>query len=379
MAAMLRRPWYTANRRMSNPCTDYRNSRLLSSGLINSNSNMKLEESSPSAATQDSGLSIPKVVVLSKTVSMLPAVLPDARPPTEMQIEKLHDFIANCRRMVVLTGAGISTESGIPDYRSPKGAYSSGFKPMTHQDFIRSARNRQRYWARSYVGWRRFIAAQPGDTHRALARLEARGRVTGGMITQNVDRLHHTAGSSPIELHGTTHETICLHCKNVTDRHNFQERLRVLNPEWASEVEALEKGVPGSDSSFGTKQRPDGDVEIGEEFWSRENFKIPACEICDGTLKPNVVFFGDNLPKERVISAKAMVTGGDALLVLGSSLMVLSAFRLVGAAREAGQPVALVNLGPTRADALATLKIEARCGEILNRVLATGSIDVPLL
>ncbi|CAM6103768.1 unnamed protein product [Calypogeia fissa] len=302
-------------------------------------------------------------------------IVPDASPPREEDLDNLLKFVEDSRKLVVLTGAGISTESGIPDYRSPNGAYSSGYKPMTHQEFLRSAATRRRYWARSYAGWRRFIAARPGPTHKALTKLEGNGRVMG-MITQNVDRLHHRAGSNPIELHGTTHRVICLDCGQLTGRHEFQERVCDLNPEWAMAIQMLEKGGPGNSASFGMKQRPDGDLEIDSKFF-QEDFQVPVCERCGGTLKPDVVFFGDNVPKARAQEAMAMVTSSDAVLVLGSSLMTMSAFRLVRTAIDQGAHLAVVNLGPTRADDIATLKVESRSGEVLTRLLTMGSLALP--
>ncbi|CAI5530139.1 unnamed protein product [Closterium sp. Naga37s-1] len=175
---------------------------------------------------------------------MSTSIIPDAPPITDGQLEQLHDFVADSRRLLVLTGAGVSTESGIPDYRSPGGAYSKGYKPMIHQDFVRSLSARRRYWARSFIGWRRFSAARPGTAHRALARLHARGRLEGGIITQNVDRLHHIAGSPALELHGTTHEVVCMNCGDISCRRTFQERIKEANPEWAAAVEHLEEGRP---------------------------------------------------------------------------------------------------------------------------------------
>ncbi|XP_057842395.1 NAD-dependent protein deacylase SRT2 isoform X2 [Cryptomeria japonica] len=282
-------------------------------------------------------------------------LVPESAPPSNEHLHHLYNFIED----------------------SPHGAYSSGFKPITHQEFVRSTKTQRRYWARSYAGWRRFIAAQPGPVHKALATLETRGYVHG-MITQNVDRLHNRAGSDPLELHGTTHSVICLDCNSITCRHLFQDQVKSLNPEWALAIESVEKGELDIDSSFGMQQRPDGDIEIDERFWEN-NFQIPTCEQCGGVLKPSVVFFGDNVPKERADQAMETIKGGDALLVLGSSLMTMSAYRLVRAAYEVGSPVGLINIGPTRADNLATLKIEARCGEVLSRLLAMGSIRVPLV
>ncbi|KAG0575902.1 hypothetical protein KC19_5G038900 [Ceratodon purpureus] len=247
---------------------------------------------------------------------------------------------------------------------------------MSHQDFVSSEQSRRRYWAGSFAGWRRFIGAKPGPTYLSLAQLETKGRVRG-MITQNVDRLHFKAGSKPIELHGTTHEIICLNCGELTDRHLFQNRVKKLNPEWARAVEALESGEAGSDANFGMRIRPDGDLDIHERFFRKENFYIPDCKKCNGILKPNVVFFGDNVPKPRVDLCMSLARSADALLVVGSSVMTMSALRLVRAAADMGAPIAILNIGPTRADDLAHLKISARSGEVLPQLLDMGSMSVP--
>ncbi|KAL1539015.1 NAD-dependent protein deacetylase srt2 [Salvia divinorum] len=303
-------------------------------------------------------------------------MVPNANPPGDEDVNLLSQFFERSSKLVVLTGAGISTESGIPDYRSPNGAYSTGFRPITHQEFMRSSRARRRYWARSYAGWRKFTTAQPGPAHIALASLEKAGRVKF-MMTQNVDRLHHRAGSNPLELHGTVYVVACTNCGFSLSRSSFQDQVKALNPKWAEAIESLEYDSR-SDKSFGMKQRPDGDIEIDEKFWEEE-FHIPNCEKCDGILKPDVVFFGDNVPKGRSDRALAAAKKCDAFLVLGSSLMTMSAFRLIRAAHEAGAATAIVNIGVTRADDFVSLKINSRLGEILPRLLSVGSLGVPVV
>lgn len=255
----------------------------------------------------------------------------------------LADFVARHPRLFVLTGAGVSTASGIPDYRDHAGQWKRK-QPVQYQDFLRSDSIRRRYWARSLIGWRWFAAAQPNAGHHALAQLERRGRIHQ-LVTQNVDRLHQRAGSQRvIDLHGRLDQVVCLSCGSISDRAAFQAELEIHNPTFAQQTAAI---------------APDGDADLEEEEFS--DFQIPACDQCGGLLKPHVVFFGEAVPKTRVTSALAHLEEADALLVIGSSLMVFSGYRFARAAAAAGKPVAAVNLGRTRADDLLALKIEAPC------------------
>lgn len=262
------------------------------------------------------------------------------------------------RRAVVLAGAGCSTESGIPDYRGPGGRLRSR-SPVQYGDFVRSADHRRRYWARSAVGWCRMATAQPNTAHRGLAELERIGAVRG-VITQNVDGLHQAAGSRRvIELHGSLARVVCLDCMDRTPRARMQERLGALNGEWlAREVD--ERAEP-------TEAAPDGDAELGDSAYT--GFRVPACERCDGVLKPDVVFFGENVPKDRVAAAFGLLDEADALLVVGSSLTVYSGRRFVYGAVERDLPIAVVNLGPTRADEHATARVDGRLGDVMPRVV----------
>lgn len=263
----------------------------------------------------------------------------------------LSAFIDRHRRLFVLTGAGCSTGSGIPDYRDADGNWKRP-QPVTYQAFTTRDDTRRRYWARSLIGWRSFGAARPNRTHRALARLEALGR-SELLLTQNVDRLHQAAGSvDVIDLHGRLDVVRCLLCGHRVARHPFQEALLSLNPDWAD--------LDAADA-------PDGDADLeGRDF---AGFAVPSCPACGGLLKPDVVFFGETVPRERVDAAFAALGRADALLVVGSSLMVYSGFRFVQAAARAGKPVAAVNLGRTRADSLLTLKVERPCDEALAFLL----------
>lgn len=259
----------------------------------------------------------------------------------------LREFIERHERLFVLTGAGCSTASGIPDYRDADGGWKRA-QPVTYQAFMGEAATRRRYWARSLVGWRHFGQARPNGTHHALASLEARGRL-GLLLTQNVDGLHQAAGSRQvIDLHGRLDQVRCMGCEARLPRADFQQVLEARNPQWTQ----LEAG-----------QAPDGDADL--EQASFDDFVVPACAHCGGVLKPDVVFFGENVPRTRVADAQAALEQADAVLVVGSSLMVYSGFRFVQAAARAGLPVAALNRGRTRADDLLSLKVEHDCADAL--------------
>jgi NAD-dependent SIR2 family protein deacetylase len=267
--------------------------------------------------------------------------------------------LAHClrqRRVVALTGAGVSTESGIPDYRSPE-ALARVRKPIQGPEFARSAAVRQRYWARAMAGWEKFRSAMPGPAHRAIAELEARGSIAR-VITQNVDRLHHAAGSrNVIELHGALAEVICLACGELEQRDAYQARLRDANANGNANV----MWTPAA-----TDVAPDGDASIPEEAVAR--FVVPPCLGCGGALKPRVVFFGDNVPRPVVDEAFACVDAADALLVAGTSLAVFSGYRFLRRAVERGIPVAIVNRGAVRGEEHAAIKIEASTGAVLQEL-----------
>jgi NAD-dependent SIR2 family protein deacetylase len=276
------------------------------------------------------------------------------------QDERLHDFIDQSRRLFVLTGAGCSVGSGIPDYRDGEGAWKRR-PPMNFQAFMGLETTRQRYWARSLIGWRRIRGARPNDAHRALARLEAIGK-SEILVTQNVDRLHQRAGGGAvIDLHGRLDRVRCMGCERLSPREALQDDLARLNPEWLAHDAA---------------DAPDGDADLDEADFS--TFRVPSCPSCGGVLKPDVVFFGENVPRARVEGAISHLERADAMLVVGSSLMVYSGFRFVEMAARAGKPVAAVNLGRTRADDLLTLKVEASCEAVLAFLLESSAVACDL-
>lgn len=251
------------------------------------------------------------------------------------------------KKILVLGGAGVSTESGIPDYRGPESSKRPR-NPMRYGQFVGSEAARQRYWARSMVGWERVATATPNAGHRALSGLEANGHATG-LITQNVDGLHQAAGSRRVlELHGSLAAVRCLGCGALSSRRKFQGALLALNPEVQASVLEI---------------APDGDAELAEDI--ETHFSVPACAYCGGVLKPDVVFFGENVPKARVLRAYDMLARADVLLVVGSSLTVFSGYRFVVQAAKDGKPVVILNDGETRGDAHATLKCGGRLGLML--------------
>ncbi|SDP51869.1 NAD-dependent protein deacetylase [Afipia sp. GAS231] len=263
----------------------------------------------------------------------------------------LQAFVRRHDRLFVLTGAGCSTNSGIPDYRDADGSWKRT-QPVRFQAFVADDATRRRYWARSMIGWRRFGQARPNDAHHALARLEAAGR-SQMLLTQNVDRLHQAAGSRVvIDLHGRLDLVRCMACSAARRRADFQEDLVRLNAPWA-----------GLDAAA----LPDGDAELDHMDFS--GFAVPPCASCGGLMKPDVVFFGESVPRDQIALAMEALEQANAMLVVGSSLMVYSGFRFAQAAARRGIPIAAVNLGRTRADDLLTLKIEDRCEAALSFLL----------
>jgi NAD+-dependent protein deacetylase sirtuin 4 len=260
-----------------------------------------------------------------------------------------HDLAAllRGRRVLVLSGAGISTESGIPDYRSPK-SLERPRNPIRYQEFVRDEAARRRYWARSLLGWPHIERAKPNRGHHALADLEAGGNVTG-VITQNVDGLHQAAGSrSVLELHGSLAVVRCLACQKPESRRELQTRMLELNPDFGAHTVEI---------------APDGDADIPQGLI--EGFRVPACSRCGGVLKAGVVFFGENVPKDRVERAYGMLDRTEVLLVVGTSLTVFSGYRFVVRAVRQQKPIAIVNQGPTRGDADALLRVSGLLGEVL--------------
>ena len=281
---------------------------------------------------------------------------PKAPLPKKDDLQKLNKFIQDCNQLLVLSGAGLSTESGIPDYRSKDvGLYDrANHKPMTHHEFMNSIQGRQRYWARNFLGWERFIKHRPNSAHFKLSELEKIGKVHWH-VTQNVDGLHCEAGSKYVtELHGSMHRVICLNCKAIFNRSKLQKTFHDLNRDWSSTI-----------ISYG----PDADAFIKNE--DVVNFKIPHCSNCGGILKPDVTFFGDNVSLDIVQFVYQKVDKSDGVLVVGSSLHVWSGYKFVLHASNKSIPIVAVNVGPTRADKLLSLKINALCTKVLSQVTGT--------
>ena len=269
-------------------------------------------------------------------------------------LEQLADLVGD-GGVVVLSGAGLSTESGIPDYRGPSGLARRA-TPMTLQTFRSGRAARQRYWARSHVGWRTIARAAPNEGHRAVESLQRAG-VVDGIVTQNVDGLHQAAGAADVlELHGSLDRVVCLDCGSRSGRDELDRRLLAANRGWRAAA---------------VQVNLDGDVELSKDAVS--TFRVVDCGACGGVLKPDVVFFGENVPSARVDRAFALVEGAGCLLVLGSSLTVMSGYRFVLRAAKLGVPVAIVNEGVTRGDAQATVKVDARLGQVLPQLAVAVS------
>jgi NAD-dependent SIR2 family protein deacetylase len=263
------------------------------------------------------------------------------------------------RGVAVLSGAGISTQSGIPDYRGPSGAAMRKHAPMTFQTFTRDPIARRRYWARGFLGWRQIENAKPNPGHLAIAALERAGFVSG-VITQNVDGLHSEAGSvRAIDLHGRLDRVVCLDCRVVVPRVDVHDRIRAANSEWRAVATAI---------------NPDGDVDVPED--QLDEFVVVDCASCGGVLKPDVVYFGEQVPTDRVAAAFDLMESATALMVLGSSLQVYSGRRFVMRASARGIPVAIVNDGETKADDLATIRIHGELSQVLG--LVVGQVETAI-
>lgn len=276
-------------------------------------------------------------------------------PGQETEINQLVDIIREHPRLFVISGAGISTASGIPDYRDREGNWKRP-PPIMHHDFIRSEQVRKRYWARSLAGWRFFRGAEPNVSHRALYEMEQRGYVQT-LVTQNVDGLHQRAGSrSVIDLHGRIDTLACLGCRREERRDHFQQSLEQMNPSYLSMTAAI---------------APDGDADLEQVDF--DDFTVPCCTQCGGVYMPKVVFYGGSVPKQRVATAYRELGRSDAVLVAGSSLMVYSAYQFCRHAVQTNIPVLAINQGRTRHDGNYRLKLEAPCEQVLERLAAALS------
>ncbi|KAF4524955.1 hypothetical protein B566_EDAN013905 [Ephemera danica] len=288
--------------------------------------------------------------------------VPKHSSPKEEDLDRLYQFLRSTRRLFVITGAGVSTESGLPDYRSEGTglvARRPNFKPTNYQDFMRKESTRRIYWARSFAAWGYHTKRQPNLTHHTLANWENRGRIAS-LVTQNVDRLHQRAGSrNVIELHGSLYEVRCMACERLIERFEFQNMLRSWNKD-AIQIDFETKAL-----------RPDGDVELSLEVSS--NFRVPPCQQCgSGVLKPNVVFYGENVPTTRKDAVRRNIERSDAVLVLGTTLHTRSGRDHVEYACKSGLPIALVNIGPSYGDPWASVRLDARCGEVMKILVQEG-------
>lgn len=286
----------------------------------------------------------------------MPPVPPALPSADEVEVlVRIRDLLAG-HRFALLTGAGLSTDSGIPDYRGPG---SPPRTPMTYQEFVKAAANRQRYWARNHIGWSHLRHADPNQGHRAAAELERRGHLTG-LITQNVDRLHQDAGSvNVVDLHGRYDQVVCLDCLRNYSRRLLAGMLEELNPGFLDRAE--KSGL--------VEMAPDADSTVEDQALI-SSFVVAVCPACGGTLKPDFVYFGENVPKERVGISYRMVDDAGALVVAGSSLTVMSGLRFVRHAAKEGKPVVIINRGATRGDDKATVKLEAGVSEALTWLAA---------
>lgn len=269
-------------------------------------------------------------------------------------LQKVEEFLLNSKRLFVLTGAGVSTESGIKDYRSEGvGLYATcASRPTNYSDFLRSSAVRQRYWARNTTAWPMFSSFKPNVSHMALATLEHCGWLHW-LVTQNVDSLHHKAGSRRVtELHGTVASVTCLSCHRMLPRDEIQEKILKENPLWSAKPEGF---------------APDADVFVSQS--EIDKFCTPLCDHCEGILKPDVVFFGDTVPRQRVEEINQRLEESDACVVIGSSVETYSSFRHIKQCKDLGKPLLIINIGPTRADDLADVKVVARSGEIFGKLM----------
>lgn len=287
--------------------------------------------------------------------------VPANRPVLEEELNILQNFLRQAGRLFVMTGAGVSTESGIPDYRSEKvGLYArTDHRPIQYQEFLKSADRRQKYWARNFVAWPQFSSFQPNICHEVLAQWEREGRISW-LVTQNVDALHTKAGSRRVtELHGCSHRVHCLNCSYEMTRSDMQKLITEFNPDW--NIESVDIA-------------PDGDVQLKDE--QVKDFKVPHCPNCEGVLKPEIIFFGDNVARSTVNFVFEKIRECDSVLLLGTSLYIYSGYRFVLAAHEQKKPIGAVNIGKIRGDNLLDFQINARCGKVFEHLKITSAKDI---